>query len=129
MAFGMDRLGLEAIFFRLRKKRFALWASRRESPSIVVSAPTRNLAKPFAIAGIVLAEVYMVFTVLAPNLQGEATPLWAKAARVAALSIFFGPFGAAVGTGVGLLATGVLSLFATKTPEGNPPRSETVKRN
>lgn len=90
-----------------------------------VPAPIRNLVKPFSIAGFVLAEIYMLFTVLAPNapvlvfytapvpvpvlLTSVPAPLWAKIARIAACSLFFGPFGALVGMGVGLLVTGLVN--------------------
>ena len=55
------------------------------------------------IAGFVLGEIYMLFTVLAPNLQGVPVPLEAIVRRVLVLAIFFGPFGAAVGLGIWML--------------------------
>jgi len=91
--------------------------------------PGRNLAKPFAIAGFILAEIYMLFTVLghyghetqplpAPPLAegvaipaGTPPPLSAKITRVVVCAVFFGPFGALVGTGVGLLASGLRGDF------------------
>jgi len=111
--------------------------------------PGRNLAKPFAIAGFILAEIYMLFTVLAPYSRepgtlpapplaepagipaGTVPPLRAMITRVLVSSVFFGPFGALVGTGVGLLISGLLGDFRPKanTPNGtpsengNPPRS------
>jgi hypothetical protein len=70
----------------------------------------RNLALPGAIAGFVLAEVYMLFTALGPNLKDAAVPWEAQIMRVLVLAVFFGPFGAAAGTGVGLLATALWGL-------------------
>jgi hypothetical protein len=98
--------------------------------------PGRNLAKPFAIAGFLLAEIYMLFTVLGP--YGREThalpipipvpqtetvpaltppPAKAKVTRVLIASIFFGPLGAVVGTGVGLLVSGMLGDFRQKPKE------------
>jgi hypothetical protein len=91
----------------------------------------RNLAKPFAIAGFILAEIYMLFTVLAPYghethelplpipetstlAPGTPVPLSAKLFRVGICAIFFGPFGAVVGGGIGLLASGLLGDFSQK---------------
>ncbi len=93
--------------------------------------PGRNLAKPFAIAGFILAEIYMLFAVLAP--YGRETrplpmpipeaapvpaltppPTDARITRVLVSSIFFGPFGAIVGTGVGLLISGLRGDFRHK---------------
>ena len=69
---------------------------------------TRNYPKIFGIAGIVLAEVYMLYTVLAP--RGAETVPWTYQLRVAlVLALFFGAFGALVGTGVGLLVGGLLN--------------------
>jgi hypothetical protein len=100
-----------------------------------VATPSLNLTKPFTVAGFILAEVYMLYTVLGPNLTsmpnlpvlsalsiassslfaglspafgGISPPMWANVSRVAAAAIFFGPFGALVGMGAGLLATGLL---------------------
>jgi hypothetical protein len=102
--------------------------------------PGRNLAKPFAIAGFILAEIYMLFTVLGPYgrethalplpippPQGETVPALtpppakAKITRVFVASIFFGPFGAIVGTGVGLLVSGFLGDFRQKPTPGSKP--------
>jgi hypothetical protein len=99
----------------------------------------RNLAKPFGIAGFILAEIYMLFTVLAPYghethelpfpipdvstlAPGTPAPLSAMIFRVAACAIFFGPFGALVGTGVGLLVSGMLGDFSQKSPA--PPKND-----
>jgi hypothetical protein len=75
-----------------------------------VSAPVRNLNKPFAIAGFIVGELIMLYTVLAPNLKGQpAPPVDAVLMRVFVGAIFFGPFGMAVGTGIGMLVSGLLS--------------------
>jgi len=110
--------------------------------------PGRNLAKPFAIAGFILAEVYMLFTVLGPygretqplpmppladaaGVQpGTPPPLSAKITRILICSIFFGPFGALVGTGAGLLASGLRGDFRQKAnpSPGIPPENGTPPR-
>jgi hypothetical protein len=99
----------------------------------------RNLAKPFAIAGFILAEIYMLFTVLGPYgheshelpfpipdvatlAPGAPVPLSAMLFRVAACAIFFGPFGALVGGGIGLLVSGLLGDFSQKPRI--PPRND-----
>ena len=104
----------------------------------------RNLAKPFAIAGFILAEIYMLYTVLAPYGHesyelpfpipeaptlppGAPVPLGAMLLRIAACSIFFGPFGAFVGTGVGLLVSGLLGDFSQKPPITPPKNSQPPK--
>ncbi|MDR3403351.1 MAG: hypothetical protein P4L99_12710 [Chthoniobacter sp.] len=102
--------------------------------------PGRNLAKPFAIAGFILAEIYMLFTVLghyghetqplpAPPLAegvsipaGTPPPLSAKITRVVVCAVFFGPFGALVGTGVGLLASGLRGDFRQKSEDSPAPQ-------
>jgi hypothetical protein len=99
--------------------------------------PGRNLAKPFAIAGFILAEIYMLFTVLGnygnevgtlpmPPMPdavavapGTPPPLGAKITRVLVASIFFGPFGALAGTGVGLLVSGLRGDFR-QHPSASP---------
>lgn len=103
----------------------------------------RNLAKPFAIAGFILAEIYMLFTVLAPYGHeshalpmpipevamassvppGTPPPLKTKITTVLVLSVFFGPFGALVGMGVGLMASGLRGDFK-QWDKGNPERPE-----
>ena len=72
---------------------------------------TRNFAKPFSIAGLIVGEIYMLFTVLGPNTAGVVAPLGAMVARVAGAALFFGPFGAVVGMGVGLLVSGLVNLL------------------
>ena len=100
--------------------------------------PGRNLAKPFAIASFILAEIYMLFTVLGPYghethvlpfpipettvvAPGTPPPLSAVILRCFVSAIFFGPFGALVGGGVGLLASGLLGDF--RQPPRDSPRS------
>ena len=100
--------------------------------------PGRNLAKPFAIAGFILAEIYMLFAVLAPygrethplplpipevapEPAGTPPPTQARITRVVIASIFFGPFGALVGTGVGLLVSGLRGDFRKPPP---PPAKQ-----
>ena len=93
--------------------------------------PGRNLAKPFAIAGFLLAEIYMLATVLGPYgrethelpiavpdmtavAPGTPVPVGAKVSRVLISALFFGPFGAIAGTGLGLLASGLRGDFRRK---------------
>jgi len=104
--------------------------------------PGRNLAKPFAIAGFILAEIYMLFTVLAPYGHethplpmpipeaetipaGTPPPTDVKIWRVLVCSVFFGPFGAIVGTGVGLLVSGLRGDFRQDGPRPDSP-SKTI---
>ena len=87
-----------------------------------------KLVKICVIVGFVLAEVYMVFAVLAPyrpgppvgrmiipeamipKVEGVAPgtppPPGTLAVKLAVCAFFFGPFGACVGLGVGLLLDG-----------------------
>jgi hypothetical protein len=58
----------------------------------------------FAAAGFLLGEIIMALTVLAPNLKGSPPPpMEAQVMRLLVGSIFFGPFGMAAGSGIGLL--------------------------
>lgn len=68
----------------------------------------RNVTKPFTIAGFIFGELYMLSTVLAPYYTGGAVPLAGKIYRILGAAFFFGPFGAAVGLGVGLLVGALL---------------------
>ena len=68
----------------------------------------RNLTKPFTIAGFILGELYMLYAVLAPYHTGAPVPLIGKIYRILGASVFFGPFGAAVGLGIGLLVGALL---------------------
>lgn len=72
----------------------------------------RNVTKPFTIGGFILGEIYLLFAALAPYHTGETLPLTGKLMRIAAGSIFFGPFGAALGMGVGL----IVGAFLKKRP-------------
>ena len=100
--------------------------------------PARNLAKPFAIAGFLLAEIYMLFTVLAPYGHdthalplripeaaalpaGTPPPAKALVMRTAVSAIFFGPFGAVVGTGLGLLVSGLRGDFRPQRKQPGAP--------
>ena len=91
----------------------------------------RNLAKPFAIAGFILGEIYMLFATLGgygretqpppvpiPVVDtvapGTPAPVGAKVSRALVSALFFGPFGAIFGTGVGLLVSGALGDFKRK---------------
>jgi len=104
-----------------------------------VTAPTRNLIKPFCIAGFILAEVYMVWMVLAPNtavmvfvpgpmpipvMVVAARPqFWMTMLRLFIYAIFLGPFGGLVGLGAGLLTTGLLAQIRRLT--GKPGSANT----
>jgi len=79
-------------------------APRRELASVERRS---RLVRNFAIAGFILAEVYMVLSVSAPRLKGVEIPAAALTARLLASSLLFGPFGLAMGTGIGLLADGL----------------------
>ena len=66
-------------------------------------SPTNHLVRNCAIIGLILAEIYMVFTVAGPRSKEADIPIDALLTRIGVLSVFFGPFGLAAGTGVGLL--------------------------
>jgi hypothetical protein len=91
--------------------------------------PSRNYIKPFSIAGFILGEIYMVLLCLAPYRKappprlpmgvelpippsdlpvGTPIPTDALALKMAVSAIFFGPFGALVGMGVGILIGALL---------------------
>ena len=94
----------------------------------------RNFTKPFSIGGLILGEIYMLLTVLAPYRQGPklpirvhippegpppadlAEPLWHLAVKIATSGVLFGLFGALVGLGLGLFVTG---LLAKRSPDAN----------
>lgn len=103
--------------------------------------PARNYAKPFSIAGFILGEFYMALLCLAPYRQGPPTrlpmgvelpippsqlppgtpiPTDALMLKMAVSAIFFGPFGALVGLGVGLLIGALLDRI-WPLPEPAPP--------
>ena len=103
--------------------------------------PGRNYAKPFSIAGFILGEIYMLYTVLAPYRTGPPAPILYPlpvdpttipagtppppdilAMKIVASAIFFGPFGALVGLGVGLLIGGLINqLWPDPAPSPPPP--------
>lgn len=73
--------------------------------------------KTAAISGFVLGEIYNVFTVMAPLADGSTIPLGHAFMRFLIMSIFFGPFGALAGFGVGLL---IASIFCnSEYPESS----------
>ena len=77
-----------------------------------------NIVKLFALAGCVASEFYMFYAVTAPRQDGGLIPLEAILIRLAAASVFFGAFGLAAGTGVGLLVQGVADT-RTKSSKAN----------
>jgi len=102
-----------------------------------------KLVKISVVAGFILAEVYMVFVVLAPTrpgppgrmiipatmipkvegvAPGTQPPPSAMAQRVLISAFFFGPFGACVGLGVGLLLDGVRRAVASRGGDCRPPQ-------
>lgn len=96
----------------------------------------RNYAKPFCIAGIVLAEIYLLFLVLAPYghepghglpapipveatvAAGTPAPAWYLVTKILVSSIFFAPLGALVGLGIGLLFSALLQGVRGKDAPG-----------
>ena len=72
-----------------------------------------SLAKICGVIGFVAGEIYMIFTVASPRLQGIEIPLPSLITRLVAMSLLFGPFGMAFGTGVGLLLD---SLKSSRVP-------------
>jgi hypothetical protein len=104
-----------------------------------------NLVKACSIIGFFLAEIYMLFVVLAPNVPGKASrmlipevlipkehgvapgtepPLGAKVKRILVAGFFFGPFGALAGLGVGLLLEGLRQSFQRQSPVNKPPETK-----
>lgn len=83
----------------------------------------RNYTKTCGIVGVILGEAYMLYTVLAPRGAGPI-PLDHTLWTIVVLSIFFGAFGGLVGTGIGLIATGLLGKKpaepSTKPEDRNP---------
>ena len=103
-----------------------------------------KIIKIASIAGFVLAEIYMVFAVLAPYrpglsaptrmlmpkeaipqiegaVPGARPPAGAIAMKLVVCAFFFGPFGAFVGFGAGLLIEGarqkIVSLRSASRPQ------------
>lgn len=62
-----------------------------------------SVVKICGVIGFVAGEVYMIFTVAGPRLQGVEIPISSLLPRLFAMSLLFGPFGMALGTGIGLL--------------------------
>jgi hypothetical protein len=102
----------------------------------------RNIVKICTIIGFILAEVYMVYAVLAPYspaparsmfvpefmipkepnvAPGTQPPLGTKLTRLAVCAFFFGPFGAMAGCGIGLLLDGAARTFRKKPDDENKP--------
>jgi hypothetical protein len=94
----------------------------------------RNYAKPFCIAGFILAEIYMLLVVLAPYGHepgrglpapipleaaipaGTPPPPSAVAMRIAVSAMFFGPLGALVGLGIGLIFSAAVQWLSPRKP-------------
>jgi hypothetical protein len=93
----------------------------------------RNYAKPFCIAGFILAEIYILLVVLAPNLAhdghrllpvpipfettiapGTPPPMSYLIGRILVAVIFSGPFGALVGLGLGLIFSAIVQAVRRK---------------
>lgn len=72
---------------------------------------TPNLIKPFCIAGFIAGEIYMLLTILAPPPTGPTIPWESQLFRVLGSAFFFGPFGAAAGTGIALVIMLVIALL------------------
>jgi hypothetical protein len=109
----------------------------------VVFMLIRNYAKPFCIAGFILAEIYMLLIVLAPYGQGQGRrlpvpipfeepnvpsgtprPLATTLTTIAVLAVFMGPFGALAGLGVGLLVSAVLQWLAQRRSKPAKPPTD-----
>jgi len=103
----------------------------------------RNYAKPFCIAGFILAEIYMLLIVLAPYSReqgrrlpvpipfeepsvavGTPRPLTTTLTTIAVLAVFMGPFGALVGLGVGLLFSAAKQWLAERRSQGPKPSTD-----
>jgi hypothetical protein len=112
---------------------------------VSISAMGRNkIVKICCIVGFVLAEIYMVFIVLAPYrpgppgrtrmiipkemmpkiegaVPGEKPPAGVLAMKLAVCAFFFGPFGACVGLGAGLLIEGARQKIVSWRSASRPP--------
>ena len=103
-----------------------------------------RIIKVCSIVGFVLAEVYMVFVMLAPyrpelasptrmiipkemipkidgDLKGAPAPPGVVVMKLALGAFFFGPFGALVGLGAGLLLEGARQKIVTWRSASRPP--------
>lgn len=83
--------------------------------------PKVSLIKICGIIGFVAGEVYMIFTVASPRLQGVEIPMTSLLTRLVAMSLLFGPFGMAFGTGIGLLLD---ALTRSEAPPENGHQKE-----
>jgi uncharacterized membrane protein len=109
----LEAKGWELNVMRLRIAlcNFNLSAGAPMQPLLLSSEPrisaavSRNLVKPFFIAGFILGEVYVAFLLLAPGIP----PVHWTGAVTAIL--LFGPFAGAAGGGLGVLATGLWNKF------------------
>jgi hypothetical protein len=104
-----------------------------------------RIIKICSIVGFVLAEIYMVFVVLAPYRPelapatrmlipkeaipkiegvepGARPPVGALAMKLAVCAFFFGPFGAFVGFGAGLLIEGARQKIVSLRPASRPQK-------
>lgn len=104
-----------------------------------------RIIKICCIVGFVLAEIYMVFTMLAPyrpelasptrmiipkemipkidgGVPGAPPPPGVVAMKLAVGAFFFGPFGALVGLGAGLLLDGARQKIVTWRSASRPPK-------
>jgi hypothetical protein len=80
-------------------------------------------AKYAGIAGLILGEVYMVFTIGGPRLKDASVPTGPLLLRMLAASPFFGAFGLAIGTGVGLLLDAVFNRKSAPKTQDEHPRN------
>lgn len=78
------------------------------SPAYFPPMQSRHLVKAFTIGGFVAGEIYMLLAVLAPYRTGAPIPTSALIGKILASALFFGPFGAAIGLGLGLLVSALL---------------------
>lgn len=63
----------------------------------------------------------MIFTTAAPRLKGVDIPISVMLERMLALSPFFGAFGLAAGTGLGLLLHGLFKRSSDANPSSRHP--------
>jgi len=68
----------------------------------------RNLTKPFSIGGFIVGEIYLGFAATAPYHTGDPVEPGVVIQRLLIGALFFGPFGALIGMGIGLLVGAAL---------------------
>jgi hypothetical protein len=92
-------------------------------------APQRapNWAKLGGIFGLIAGELYLFFTVASPRLTGVDIPLSVIATRLLALAPFFGGFGLAFGTGLGLLLGSLFPKPQSENPSERSPSLENTQ--